>query len=110
MTMDRNDVNRIALNGDLSMIGVTGQFPLLVQHLAAPVEIQNAGHEKSPSYEIDLTGIQALDACGCQLLAAFLRNLRKRGAEVFALKLSDEFREKIHSLGFDNELFARECA
>lgn len=110
MTMDRNDVSRIALNGDLSMIGVTGQFPLLAQHLAAPVENQSAGHEKCLSYEIDLTGVQALDACGCQLLAAFLRNLRKRGAEVFALKLSDEFREKIHSLGFDDELFARECA
>ena len=110
MAMDRDDVNRIALNGDLSMIGVTEQFPLLAQYLARSAEIQTVGRDQCPSYEIDLTGVQALDACGCQLLAAFLRDLRQRGAEVFSLKLSDEYREKIHSLGFDNELYAGECA
>lgn len=107
--MDRDDANRITLNGDLSTIGVKEQLALLARHLdrlagAAPIDlVQHAPQE------IDLTGLQALDACGCQLLVAFLRNLRQLGSEVCSFKLNDDLREKIQRLGFADELFAREC-
>ena len=109
MAEDRDGVNRIVLNGDLSMVGVTEQFPLLAQYLAKLATVATNDLEQNLSHEIDLIGLQALDACGCQLLAAFLRNLRQCGAGVL-LKLSDDYRVKIHSLGFDNELLAGECA
>lgn len=108
--MDRDDVNRIALNGDLSMVGVTDQFPLLAQYLAGPAEAVTSCLDQRTIHEIDLTGVQALDACGCQLLVAFIRNLRQRGDALSSLKLTDDCREIIHTLGFDDELSVRECA
>lgn len=104
--MDRFDVNRISLSGDLSMVGVTEQFPLMAQFLAEPAAAVSTDRQRS--HEIDLTGVQVIDACGCQLLAAFIYNLRKRGVEVFTFKLTDDCREKIHTLGFDDELYAGE--
>jgi ABC-type transporter Mla MlaB component len=108
VTMNRDNVHRITLNGDLSMVGVKEQLPLLFQHvdrLAKTVEIDL---DQQPPQEIDLTGVQALDACGCQLLTAFLRTLRQRGTGVFSLKLNEISRGKIHRLGFDDVLSARE--
>lgn len=108
--MNRDDANTITLNGDLSTIGVMEQQPLLAQHLDRLMETTPLDPGQHRLQEIDLTGLQALDACGCQLLVAFLRNLKQRGSEVFSFKLNDDIREKIHRLGFDDELFAQECA
>lgn len=108
--MDRVNVNRIALNGDLSMMGVTEQFPLLAQYLAGPAEAVTAGYDPCLAHEIDLTGVHVLDACGCQLLVAFIRNIRQRGAGEFSFKMTDDCRDVIHNLGFEDELFDRECA
>lgn len=100
--MDRCDVNRISLRGDMSMVGVTEQFPLMAQFLAEPAAVPT---DQQRPHEIDLTGVHTIDACGCQLLSAFIHNIRKRGAEVFTFKLTDDCRDKIHTLGFDNELY-----
>lgn len=108
--MNRDDVNRIALSGDLSMVGVKEQFPLLARYLAGPAESAAALPNRQNSHEIDLTAVEALDACGCQLLAAFIHNLRKSGAAAFSLMLTDDCREIIHTLGFDDELLVGGCA
>lgn len=109
--MDRDSMHKIALSGDLSMVGVTEQFPLMAQYVAGAVEVEAEGHTVHPPIEIDLTGLHALDACGCQLLVAFVRNIRKRaGGVVPCIKLTDSCRGTIHTLGFDDELFAGECA
>lgn len=110
MTVGLEEVNKITLNGDLSMVGVTMQFPLLEQYLAGLAGGLAAGPDQSRPSEIDLSGVQSIDACGCQLLAVFIRNLKKRGAGMLSFKLSADFREKIHRLGFYDELFAEECA
>lgn len=108
--MDREDVSRIALNGDLSMVGVTGQYPLLAQYLAgSPADIATASDHHAP-FEIDLTGVDALDACGCQLLVAFVHNLKKRGAGACSFKMTVACRDIIHSLGFDDEFYPGCCA
>lgn len=103
--MTWNDVNRITLNGDMTMAGVNEQFHLLEQYNASHAEIAAPGCDQHPPCEFDLTGVQELDACGCQLLAAFLHDFRRQGIAEFSFKLSDAIRTKIHNLGFDDEIF-----
>lgn len=107
--MDLNNGNRIALDGDLTMVGVIEQFQLLKQYVDSHVDAIAACRDQCLPIEIDLTGVQELDACGCQLLAVFIRNLRLRGATEFSFKLSDAERTKIHNLGFDDEIFDGGC-
>lgn len=103
--MNSDEVNIISIDGDLSMAGVTEKFPLLAEYLAGSV----SAPDQQQIYEIDLTGVQALDACGCQLLVAFIHNLKKSGA-MLSLQLSDSCRDIIHNLGFDDDLSVRGCA
>ena len=107
--MDWNDVNRITLTGDLSMAGVKEQHQLLEQHAVRLAEAVAAGREQNAPLEIDLSGVQELDACGCQLLAAFLNNLRQRGTTACSFKLDEAYRMKIHDLGFADEIFNGGC-
>lgn len=109
MTTHQNVMKKLTLNGDFSIAGVNGQLPLLVQHLSEVTEIVPGDPNSEQPYEIDFRGVQALDACGCQLLAALSRSLKKRGVERFSLKLNDNHREIIHLFGFDNEIFTGEC-
>lgn len=98
---------RVCLDGDWSMSGVAERFPLLAKHLSLLLdsqsneELQNSQPSGLP--EIDLAGINALDACGCQLLALFIRNLRQCGVTPRVTNIPDTFRSKIHFLGFDRE-------
>lgn len=108
--MAQCDASEIVLNGDLSIAGVKEQYLPMMRYLTRLDEDVQAGVGQCSHRVIDLTGVQEFDACGCQMLAVFLRNLRHRGVAVFSFKLSDAHRETIHRLGFDEELFAGECA
>lgn len=110
MIKELYEVNRISLRGDYSITGVKEQIPLLAQHLARVAEITPETLGRERRHEIDLTEVQALDTCGCQLLATLLRNLRQQGMEAPVVKISDSYRERIHLLGFDAEIFAGEYA
>ena len=110
LTIESDETNRISLSGDFSIAGVKEQIPLLAQHLASAATIRANALEQELHHEIDLTGIQDLDACGCQLLAALLRHLRDLGIENPVFRISDAHRERIHLLGFEAEIFAGECA
>lgn len=98
---------RVCLDGDWSMSGVAERFPLLAKHLSLLLdsreseELQNSESNSLP--EIDLNGINALDACGCQLLALFIRSLRQCGLTPCVINIPETFRSKIHFLGFDRE-------
>jgi|WetSurMetagenome_2_1015567.scaffolds.fasta_scaffold1874095_1 anti-anti-sigma regulatory factor len=106
----QDEGDRLTLSGDFSITGVNDQLPSLVEHLAMMAELAPGSFSAAHSYEIDLSEIQALDSCGCQLLAIFFGNLRRGGAARFSLKLGQEHREKIHLYGFDKEIFAKEHA
>lgn len=108
--MNQYDVKKITLNGDLSTVGVKEQFSLMLEHIDKMGEFDTSSLDRCFSHEINLSGVNALDACGCQLLAVFIRTLRKRGVKKFSLMLSDDCRKKVHSLGFDDELFNGEFA
>lgn len=104
--MEQETVTTISINGDMSMGGVREQFSLLSSHL----ETLPGNDTESARCTLDLSGVQALDACGCQLLAAFYHSLSERGATICSLIVNDDYRDKIRTLGFDTELYAGNCA
>lgn len=104
--MERDTVTTISINGDMSMGGVREQFSLLTRHL----ETLPGTDTEYPCCTLDLSGVQALDACGCQLLVAFYHSLARRGATICSLIVNDNFRDTIRTLGFDTELHVGTCA
>jgi len=119
MSEDVSEKTKICLAGDWSMDGVTKQIPRLVEQLASFSGIRtdeqlppNAHQDQS---EVDLTRIEKLDACGCQLLAVFLHTLQLGGIKPLLNNMPDDIKEKIQFLGFANELelqsdHPRKCA
>ncbi len=94
------NVIRICLEGDWTMSGVAQQFPVIKQwfnQLTAPAE-------EPVAPELDLSGITELDACGCQLMLSFVRNLQQLGIVPLCAGISESFNAKIRFLGFDREL------
>lgn len=108
MNIEIVETSRVFLDGDWSMNGVAEKFPILANYLAGvfgaetSVELQNCPSKSIP--EIDLTGITDFDACGCQLLALFISNLKRNGVTVHLINMSDALRSKINFLGFGREL------
>lgn len=102
MMNDTGEISRICLDGDWSMTGVADKFPALYTFLVHLLNPQARPSNITP--EIDLAGVTDFDACGCQLLALFVRSLRQNGIRVQLSNLSDSFKSKIHYLGFDHEL------
>jgi len=111
--MDGSDRNfsRICLEGDWSLNGVAQQFQLINQWF----EALTAAGEKPAASELDLNEITDLDACGCQLLAIVMRNLRQCEIMPLCSHISESIGTKIRLLGFDHEFglatdFSRDCA
>ena len=109
MTKDQYTANTLTLTGDFSIAGVNEQMLFLTQHLAEKIAAISDGIDRNVPYTLDLSGVQALDACGCQLLAIVLRTLRKQGLEVFSFNVNDNYRKQVYLLGFDEAIFTGEC-
>lgn len=90
-------INIIALEGDWSMNGITHQFQALMNWINQSA--QPAGVAAPP--ELDLSGVTKLDACGCQLLSAFVLYLREQGIMPLCHEMTEEISFKVKSLGFD---------
>lgn len=107
MFKETTEAFKIRLDGDWSMSGVAERFPLLAKQISLLSNSQTLeGLQPCASHalpEIDLAGIDALDACGCQLLALFIGNLRQIGKAPLVTNIPDAFRSKIHFLGFGHE-------
>lgn len=97
--MSESEQIRISLGGDWSMACITQQFQVL-QQLASELT-NSAGKPVSP--ELDLAGITELDACGCQLLSAFVSTLRQQGITAIYKGLAETC-DKFRLLGFDYQL------
>lgn len=98
MISETQEVLKISLSGDWSMSGITEKFPQLVQYF------ERLAGSSGGVPEIDLADVTDFDACGCQLLAQFIRNLRHNGIEAQLTNISDAFRSRIQFLGFGREL------
>ena len=105
--MRKVEVSRFSLEGDWTICGVAEQFPRLSQQLSLlsgslpPQKRRRSTTSTAP--EIDLGGISALDACGCQLLAHFSHALHQSGISPHYINLPEAFRSTIHLLGFSRE-------
>lgn len=105
---EKHAENILIIEGDFSIAGVNEQLPALARLLARVDAIAAEDTNQGKPYEVDLSGVQALDTSGVQLLAVFFDALRQQKLEGYFLKISAEYREKIHLLGFANEIFEGE--
>lgn len=108
MPTNTTEAIRLSLAGDWTVSGVAEQFQLLANHFGYLSILQSPDAQQTcPAHivsEMDLAGITALDACGCQLLSQFSRSLKQCGLSPLIRNLPDEFSAKIRLLGFDREL------
>ena len=108
MITEQQAVQRLTLQGDFTIGGVNEQLSEVTRLLAGANALLTEYPDQRLLYEIDLSGVQALDTSGVQLLAVFFRTLRQHKVEEYSLQISDEYREKIHLLGFGDEIFIGE--
>ncbi len=99
MAEAKRKTKRIALAGDWSVTGVADRLKAL-QKQRLTVKGAGGGDE----LVVDVGGIEAIDACGCQLLALWLRHLRREGVAPRLDNGSVELTGYIRLLGFAEEL------
>lgn len=93
---DRQPV-KICLEGDWTMNGVAGQHQQIMQW---PEQLRAVWEQHEPT-ELDLSGITELDACGCQLLVTFARDLVKQGGILACSSIPASIGSKLQRLGFE---------
>jgi anti-anti-sigma regulatory factor len=89
-------MNKIVLQGAWSI----GEAAERLSFLTGEFDLLLGQHPKSAAVEIDCAGIESIDACGCQLLAVFLGNLKRQGVVPHALDVPSEISEEIRLLGY----------
>ncbi|MHB8121008.1 MAG: STAS domain-containing protein [Desulfuromonadaceae bacterium] len=108
MRKETGDTVHIHLDGDWSMSAVAEKIPVLVEGFVRVTgTVAAAGQHQCPTDtvpEIDMAGVTDFDACGCQLLALFVCNLKQKGFSTQVINIPDALRSRIHFLGFDKEL------
>ena len=105
MSENSTEALRLSLAGDWTVSGVAEQFPLLTLYLSRIQEaVPTGAGQTSPHLpELDLAGVTALDACGCQLLAQFSRILQLQGGAPRISNVPEPFVATVQLLGFCQE-------
>ena len=103
MCSDTTCVKEIVLHGTWGISEAVQHLHLLTGEL----ELLLAPDPRPASVAIDLAGVESLDACGCQLLALFLGNLKRHGITPEPRRIPVELFEQIRHLGFA-DAFANE--
>lgn len=86
----------VRLEGDWVLENVAGQ----VKRLAGQVA-ELADHQPPLARaDIDLALVTGIDACGCQLIALFLEQLKRRQVTVRPCHVPEQVRETFIQLGF----------
>ncbi|HEU0264680.1 MAG TPA: STAS domain-containing protein [Geobacterales bacterium] len=93
-----NGVKRVCLSGDWTIAGVSAQMGELRKIKASQKRKADQG-EPLP-LEIDLSGVEAIDASGCQLLVLWLNHLRRQGGAPHVSGVPAEMTGFFTQLGF----------
>jgi len=94
---------RILLGGNWTIAGITDRLNELTAHLETLLTCRENAVAPLNSV-ICVGGVEAIDACGCQLLAIFLRHLRQHGFVPTIVNHPEHFRSSVAMLGFGDEL------
>lgn len=86
--------NRITFQGSCS------REEAAVLHQALVSRLNELLERETEQAELDLRQVDQIDACGCQLLALFLEDLRRHGITPAACHLGPELAAQISLLGF----------
>jgi anti-anti-sigma regulatory factor len=96
MQVDTAAPTRVTLDGEWTMNGAAERLELLAGQLAMLLEAD----PRPTRVDLELAGVANIDACGCQLLAVFLENLKLHGITPEPCGIAPEVREQITLLGF----------
>lgn len=88
----------VMLDGEWYLDRANELLTLLASKLALLLEAEPA----PDNTEIDLSGIVDLDACGCQLLAVFLENLKRHGITAVPCRIPQQVADKIRLFGLSD--------
>lgn len=102
MTSSTNTPAQVLLHGAWTMTQAAERLELLTAELAR----QLAAQPRPARAMIDLTAVSELDACGCQLLAVFLENLKQHDIVPSPCGSTPEIETTIRLLGFAEALTA----
>ena len=72
--------------------------------LAGELELILGAEPKPSRIAIDLAQLTELDACGCQLLAVYLGNLKRHGIAALPCRIPSEIMDEVRLLGFADAL------
>lgn len=92
------------LQGVWSIDHVLHLHEFLAQRLSDPLQ----GEPVTETVELDFTEVLDFDVCGCQLLALFMEELRRRGITPVPLALNRQSTDKIALMGFSELLAVHE--
>jgi anti-anti-sigma regulatory factor len=90
----------ITLQGEWTLENAADIRTVLAAKLASLQEVE----ERPDSVELQMAEMTGIDACGCQLLAIFLGNLRRDGITPLPCEMTEQVRERIAVLGFSTLL------
>lgn len=93
----------IILGGDWTNIGIIERLSEVCDHLGALLSSRRSNAEPLDS-RICLSGVETIDASGCQLLAIFFRHVRQHGLRPIVINLPEDFRLSMELFGFSSEL------
>lgn len=93
-----NETTSVPLTGEWVITAMTSQLQCLMGHRKQLLSAGDSGSRGAVT--LDLGGVEALDASGCQLLAAFLKVLEKDGFQPDMAAMPASFHGLFESLGY----------
>ena len=73
-----------------------------LRQLAGSLDLLIKADARPPKVTIDMAGVTSLDACGCQLLSAFLENLSGHGISTEPRFLAAQVVAQLRALGYED--------
>lgn len=89
----------ITLGSDWTVAGIAAQWSQVSACLA---ELRAGGTDAGSTLFISMAATESLDACGCQLLAVFVRTLKGIGIDAYLVQVPETLRSTIDILGFSH--------
>lgn len=102
-------VNKLSLSGDFSIEGVNERHQELLPTVRRiSIDVITCDNPSELSLDIDYSGVEKLDVCGCQLIALFLQQIRRTGLIKIRTSGTEDVQNNIRAFGFGSEILTGE--